>query len=1129
MKDRLRRISFAILALAFVCVLFSFFVPRNRNGEKAVARRVERVLSVRLSSLDQNIEKAFSQDCNEWMNLPHLGSDMVVYRYVNSNLQSWAGRFPVLDDRLVPPTPASGTSRRTLRRPLAGLSSEYTYRKLSTDGAWLLKRQIRDSVTIVAGLDLSSSRKLVPEGYAVRSVQTANGVAVKAGGREVFKIVYESLPSDSPQPSFLLLTAFLLLCISLILLQIAEPRWSVSAASIAIVLGTLIALRWLRLPFGNDITSILVIFRINFFYFFAATSLFICRRNLWAKIKGKWPTILAVAADILAILSAFFMTGVEIYKVFVYTRINPDLTRLEIIGAGTAAVILSLLMLLLSVYLLFTLLQPLFTRLLRRKASLLSAPARVIFAIVLGGFLLLCGSVIGFHREEAIAASWAESLSNDRDNSVETILKKVERNIAGDEIVGRLSASSDNEQRLREYLLDNYLYRVLPRYDVSVRIGEDTEGMEGGVQIERNSRFLYAPLADQRSRYVGTFQYYVAEKGLGTVTVSIEPKASERGSSISFMLGLGGNGDEIPSLYSYAKYKGADRLYFSGSYVYPTRLSTKQRLSYFNSNGESHYTEGGYLHFVTRVTDDELIVISRKNIPWDRYLLAYAVFALLIFLFESLYSLRRRKAVLRSKNSIKKTITILIVVCLTLAMSVLVTFSISFVFNRNEANARSMMSDRTNSIRSLLQSGLRSHSSNDNLVSRETLELLHRVSDNTGSEITLFAPDGSLLLSTSRELVDRMLLGSRMNGTAFRHIMFLNEGYYIGKETYGKRKIYTMYAPILGSDGKIVTIFASPYLERNYDFMLDAITHTVSIVVVYIILLMVSLALVSYFVDKAFRPLSEMSRKMAAGDVDRLEYISYNRQDEISALVKSYNRMVSDLNASNRILAQAERDKAWSEMARSVAHEIKNPLTPMRLQIQRIQRLKAAGDPSWQDKFDDMSKVLLDQIEILSDTATQFSDFAKLYTEESVEIDLDSLLRDEVDLYDNRPDIRFEYLGLPGAIVHGPKPQIVRVFVNLLSNAVQACEGREGSIVSVSLRNGSNPDYYEMTFEDNGPGVAEENLSKLFTPKFTTKSSGSGLGLAISRNILERCRATISYSRSFSLGGACFTIRYPKG
>jgi nitrogen fixation/metabolism regulation signal transduction histidine kinase len=268
---------------------------------------------------------------------------------------------------------------------------------------------------------------------------------------------------------------------------------------------------------------------------------------------------------------------------------------------------------------------------------------------------------------------------------------------------------------------------------------------------------------------------------------------------------------------------------------------------------------------------------------------------------------------------------------------------------------------------------------------------------------------------------------------------------------------------------------------------------------------------------------------MGASDVDSLEYLEYDRDDEITTLVQSYNKMVSDLSDSTRKLAQAERDKAWSGMARQVAHEIKNPLTPMKLQLQRLIRLKQKGDPHWQDIFDEVAKVVLDHIDILSETANEFSTFAKLYTEEPTSMDLDLVLREEIAMFDNRENIQINYMGLKDAVATGPKPQLTRVFVNLINNAIQVVEEQGGGTIQISLRNSSSGDgFYDIVFEDSGPGVASENVDKLFTPNFTTKSSGTGLGLAISRSILERCGARISYSRSFVLGGACFTIVYPK-
>ena len=240
--------------------------------------------------------------------------------------------------------------------------------------------------------------------------------------------------------------------------------------------------------------------------------------------------------------------------------------------------------------------------------------------------------------------------------------------------------------------------------------------------------------------------------------------------------------------------------------------------------------------------------------------------------------------------------------------------------------------------------------------------------------------------------------------------------------------------------------------------------------------------------------------------------------------------MVQDLSDSTKQLAQAERDKAWSEMARQVAHEIKNPLTPIKLQLQMLIRMKESGNPKWEKKFDEVSRIVLEHIDILADTANEFSTFAKLYSEEPVRFNLDALIRDEVLMFAAEEGVKVSYIGLTGAMAEGPKPQITRVIVNLITNSVQAIQdsGISDGKVLVSLRNSSRDGFYEIAVDDNGPGVAKENLDKPFTPKFTTKSSGSGLGLAISRTVIERCRGEIRYSKSFSLGGACFTIYYPK-
>ena len=186
-----------------------------------------------------------------------------------------------------------------------------------------------------------------------------------------------------------------------------------------------------------------------------------------------------------------------------------------------------------------------------------------------------------------------------------------------------------------------------------------------------------------------------------------------------------------------------------------------------------------------------------------------------------------------------------------------------------------------------------------------------------------------------------------------------------------------------------------------------------------------------------------------------------------------------------------------------------------------------------------MADVILEHIDILTDTANEFSTFAKLYTEEPVLLDLDKALKDQILIFDNRENIHIQYIGMENAYVMAPKPQLIRVFVNLITNAIQAVEimqkeamDKDGTIIEgrvlICLRNSIRDGYYDIVFDDNGPGVKEENRSRLFTPNFTTKSGGTGLGLAICRNIIEKCDGEITYQRSFSLGGASFTVTFPK-
>ena len=654
--------------------------------------------------------------------------------------------------------------------------------------------------------------------------------------------------------------------------------------------------------------------------------------------------------------------------------------------------------------------------------------------------------------------------------------------------------------------------------------------VRGGQPVADNSRFLYVRRDNGRSYYVGMFLYLLDDGSISRVMLRLESREMGSNRGYADIFGVAPPGRvALPDGFSYARYEAYDLKENRGGYAYPTMLDEDEYESVYVSGAE-HLLENDYAHFVTRVGENEAIILSRTKISAVTYLEAGVFLSLVVFLLLTLFGRMtgRQRHNLFEESYFRSRITGVLLVSQFSTLLVVSAVSVLFIYSRNESNMHTAMSDKIGAVTAMVEAESRDVDSFVNMERGRLLGMIRKVSDDTDSDISIWAPSGTVLASTTPFVFERMLLSSRISSEAYGNIIYGHQRYCILQEKMGRSDFYSMYAPVIGDDGRIIAIVSSPYSGDSFDFGNDAITHLVTIISFFFLLLLVSMFTVTAVVDRMFRPLSEMSRKMDNGGLDSMEPIEYDRKDEVYSIVQAYNSMVAKLSESSRRLASAERDKAWSEMARQVAHEIKNPLTPMKLQLQRVMRLKAKGDPRWQELFDEAGSVLLDHIDILAKTAEDFSTFAKLYSEEPVEVDLDRMLQDEVSMFDNRSNIRFDYLGLEGARALAPKPQLTRVFVNLLNNAVQAIGDSPDGHIAVSLRlSSSREGYYDIVFEDNGPGVKEENVSRLFTPNFTTKDGGSGLGLAMSRNILERSGATIGYSRSFALGGACFTICYP--
>jgi len=255
------------------------------------------------------------------------------------------------------------------------------------------------------------------------------------------------------------------------------------------------------------------------------------------------------------------------------------------------------------------------------------------------------------------------------------------------------------------------------------------------------------------------------------------------------------------------------------------------------------------------------------------------------------------------------------------------------------------------------------------------------------------------------------------------------------------------------------------------------------------------------------------------------EEITWKNRDEIGALVHEYNTMVRKLEASADALAKSEREGAWREMARQVAHEIKNPLTPMKLSIQHLQRAIDSGSPNVKELSQRMAATLIEQIDQLAKIAADFSQFANIGNIKPEVVDVAQVLESLIGLYSSDGNLSLHFnSGIAQPKIFADKTQINRLFTNLIKNAIEA--SNENEIIHIHITITENENNILIAVRDEGYGIAAEMKKKIFSPNFTTKSSGTGLGLAICKAIVEKANGTIWFETEDGKG-TTFFVSFP--
>lgn len=389
---------------------------------------------------------------------------------------------------------------------------------------------------------------------------------------------------------------------------------------------------------------------------------------------------------------------------------------------------------------------------------------------------------------------------------------------------------------------------------------------------------------------------------------------------------------------------------------------------------------------------------------------------------------------------------------------------------------------------------------------------LRDLSFSAGADIHVYDNQGLLVGSSAPGLFSNGLLSMRMSSAPF----FSMQDTLVQYEQIGDIKYLCAYAPFYNGSYVQIGYIAVPSFVSEVEKAQEVDDLLARLLPPYLIVLLMAF-LASYLAGRSMTaPLGMLTEKMRHFQIGKPDnHIDYKYHDELGELVERYNAMVDQMEESAARLAKAEREGAWRTMARQIAHEIKNPLTPMKLTIQQLRRLKDTD--RFDAYFEKATPMLIEQIDNLSRIATSFSTFAKQPEVSTSEVDVAQKLSNVVTLIRNNPaGVPVRYIGPDhGVAVWADAEQISQVFTNILRNALQAMEGQEDADIIVILKNSpENPDQVVISFSDNGPGIPEDIRERVFMPNFTTKNTGMGLGLAISKNIVEGSGGKICFETS---------------
>ncbi|MES2779058.1 MAG: ATP-binding protein, partial [Bacteroidota bacterium] len=664
-----------------------------------------------------------------------------------------------------------------------------------------------------------------------------------------------------------------------------------------------------------------------------------------------------------------------------------------------------------------------------------------------------------------------------------------------------------------------------------------------------NSNFRYLQNTAEVKGYLGKFEIIDNNHKVGYIFILLQPKLIQDENRFDELLIDGFRQSKRKTFdYSYAVYKDKNLIYQSGDYPYRIKNTwgkTNNTFRFFSENDFDHllYTDTQPLTIVVSKSSDSLL----QTIGLFSFIFTFCTVTLILILFVYVglntqlirsWTLLNTGLLIRIRDAFNRLLmidkpdvlyirtriqsSIIFIVFITLLFTSY--FTISFITQKyNNRQTERLMKKLRNVVITVENENIKEYDFNN---SSELGAFINQIADFYDTDITLFNKDGKVMASSIAKIYDEGVISPMMHPNAYYHLKLLRESQFSQNEHIALLQFQAAYAPIFKNKSEVLGYLQLPYFSQQADLLTEISSIIVGFINLYVVLFII-IGVIAYLVSRNISyPLTLIQQKLSRTVLgEKNEPISWHRDDEIGELVKQYNSMIAQLEESARKLAETEREGAWREIARQIAHEIKNPLTPMKLSIQHLQRAYKNQDANIEDKLNRTTNLLINQIDTLSELANEFSSYAKMPAPNYEPISVQNALEEIIALYSINTDITISLDCRVNSELFFDRSYFSRSIGNIVKNAIQAIPEDTGGKVEVIAT--EDTENIVIIVKDTGSGMSSEQSAQIFKPYFSTKISGMGLGLPIVKNMIESGKGTITFT-SVPDEGTTFVITLPK-